>query len=99
MVTSFQPAHPGQAISGVTYRCSRPQRIGDWSDARISIGWQAGLSSYPWPGVPQFEPSLGFMRIKRGMFQFEFRPKSEVPDLCCWLMCVAGCLTRLRTDE
>ncbi|WP_231997460.1 hypothetical protein, partial [Mycobacterium sp. 1245111.1] len=24
MVTSSQPAHPGQAISGVTYSCSRP---------------------------------------------------------------------------
>ena len=25
-MTSFQPAHPGQAISGVTYPCSRPHR-------------------------------------------------------------------------
>ena len=23
-MTTFQPAHPGQAISGVTYPCSRP---------------------------------------------------------------------------
>jgi putative transposase len=26
-VTSFQPTHSGQAISGVTYSCSRPQIV------------------------------------------------------------------------
>jgi hypothetical protein len=29
MVTSFQPAHPGQANSGVTYPCSRPD---EWNE-------------------------------------------------------------------
>jgi hypothetical protein len=36
-VTSFQPAHPGQAISGVTYPCSRPPTLPNALGYRVVI--------------------------------------------------------------
>ena len=44
MVTSFQPAHPGQAISGVTNSCSRPSCCDSWLQ---SLAIQLSLDPNP----------------------------------------------------
>ena len=53
-MTSFQPAHPGQAISGVTYSCSRPD-VAVQRAILIAI-WQMATTETPYidPGGDYF---------------------------------------------
>jgi hypothetical protein len=55
-VTSLQPAHFGQAISGVTYPCSRPERAFADKNGDGAFGRRRGLHARLWETQPDEMP-------------------------------------------